>query len=84
MGTESGTIKKDYFWNTVGSGVYALASMVLAFAAMHIAGPDDGGIFGFGYSAFGQQMFIIAYFGIRPFHITDASWEYGYEEYRWR
>ena len=82
MSTESGTIKKDYFWNTVGSGVYALASMVLAFAAMHIAGPDDGGIFGFGYSAFGQQMFIIAYFGIRPFHITDASWEYSYEEYR--
>ena len=82
MGTENSSLKKDYFWNTVGSGVYALASMVLAFAAMHIAGPDDGGIFSFGFSAFGQQMFIIAYFGIRPFHITDASYEYSYEEYR--
>ncbi len=83
MGTAAtDNLKKDYFWNTVGSGVYALASMVLAFAVMHIAGPDDGGIFGFGFSAFGQQMFIIAYFGIRPFHITDVSREYSYEEYR--
>lgn len=78
----SGSIRKDYFWNTVGSGIYALSSMLLAFAAMHIAGPDDGGIFGFGFSAFGQQMFIIAYFGIRPFHITDSSYEYGYGSYR--
>ena len=82
MAKISGSIKKDYFWNTVGSGIYALSSMLLAFAAMHIAGPEDGGIFGFGFSAFGQQMFIIAYFGIRPFHITDSSYEYGYGTYR--
>ncbi len=66
----------------MGSGIYALSSMVLAFAAMHIAGADDGGIFGFGFSTFGQQMFIIAYFGIRPFHITDSSYEYSYRDYR--
>lgn len=83
MAEISGSIKKDYFWNAVGSGIYALSSMLLAFAAMHIAGPEDGGIFGFGFSAFGQQMFIIAYFGIRPFHITDSSYEYGYGTYRY-
>ena len=79
---KNNTIKKDFFWNTVGSGIYALSSMLLAFAAMHIAGADDGGIFGFGFSTFGQQMFIIAYFGIRPFHITDSSYEYSFEDYR--
>ncbi|MDD5831930.1 MAG: lipopolysaccharide biosynthesis protein [Clostridiales bacterium] len=75
-------IKRDYLWNTIGSGIYALMSMVLAFAAMNIAGPDDGGVFSFGFSAFGQQIFIIAYFGIRPFHITDSEYEYSYSEYR--
>ncbi len=80
-GTDN-TIRKDYLWNTVGSGIYALSSMFLAFAVMNIAGPDDGGIFGFGFSTFGQQMFIIAYFGIRPFHITDASYEYSFADYR--
>ena len=82
MSVSDNNIKKDYFWNTVGSGIYALSSMLLAFAVMHIAGPDDGGIFGFGFSTFGQQMFIIAYFGIRPFHITDSGYEYGYSDYR--
>lgn len=76
------TVKKDYFWNTVGSGIYALSSMFLAFAAMQLAGPEEGGVFGFGFSTFGQQMFIIAYFGIRPFHITDSSYEYSYDNYR--
>ena len=76
------TLKKDYLWNTIGSAVYALSAVVLSFLAMHFAGPEDGGIFGFGFSTFGQQMFIIAYFGIRPFHITDVKHEYSYEDYR--
>ena len=76
------SLKKDYTWNTVGSAVYALSSMVLAFFAMHFAGPDDGGVFSFGFSTVGQQMFIIAYFGIRPYHITDTKHEYSYEDYR--
>ena len=76
------SLKKDYIWNTVGSAVYALSSMVLAFFAMHFAGPDDGGVFSFGFSTVGQQMFIIAYFGIRPYHITDTKHEYSYEDYR--
>ena len=76
------TIRKDYIWNTIGSAVYALSAVILAFLAMHYAGPDEGGIFGFGFSTFGQQMFIIAYFGIRPFHITDTKHEYEYGDYR--
>lgn len=79
---KKGNIKKDYIWNTVGSAVYALSSMVLAFIALHFAGPDDGGIFSFGFSTLGQQMFIIAYFGIRPYHITDTKHEYSYTDYR--
>ncbi len=75
-------LKKDFVWNSIGSLVYALSSMVLAFAAMKLLGPDDGGIFGFGFSTLGQQMFIVAYFGIRPFHITDTKREYTYEDYR--
>ena len=37
-----GSIKKDFFWNTAGSGIYALSSMLLAFAAMHKSGAGDG------------------------------------------
>ena len=76
------TLKKDLLWNTLGSLTYAAVAAVLAFLVMRMAGAEDGGIFGFGYSTFGQQMFILAYFGIRPFHITDVAGEYRFGEYR--
>lgn len=75
------SLTKDFIWNVLGSGMYALSSVLLAFAAMRILGSEEGGIFSFGFSTFGQQMFIIAYFGIRPFHITDVKGEYSYREY---
>lgn len=78
----SGDLKRDMLWNTAGSLLYALSSMVLAFFVMRILGAEDGGIFGFGFSTFGQQMFIVAYFGIRPFHITDVKREYRFSDYR--
>lgn len=74
-------LSRDLFWNTAGSLLYALSSMVLAFFVMRTAGAEDGGIFGFGFSTFGQQMFIVAYFGIRPFQITDVKNEYSFGEY---
>lgn len=73
---------RDFFWNTAGSLCYALMSMVLAFFVMHTEGAEDGGIFGFGFSTYGQQMFIVAYFGIRPFQITDVKREYSFGEYK--
>ncbi len=73
--------KKDFLWNAIGSLLYALASIVLAFAVIRIVGDEEGGIFGFGFSTLGQQMFIVAYFGIRPFHITDRKPEYSFGDY---
>ncbi len=73
--------RKNMLWNVAGSFCYALASMVLSVLVMRMAGKDQGGIFSFGFSTLGQQMFIIAYFGIRPFHITDGRGEYSFKDY---
>lgn len=73
--------KQNMVWNMVGSFCYAFASMVLAFFVMRIVGDKQGGIFSFGYSTLGQQMFILAYFGMRPFHITDSNHEYSFRDY---
>ena len=73
--------KQNILWNMAGSFCYAFASMVLSVLVMSLAGEDQGGIFAFGYSTLGQQMFILAYFGIRPFHITDGSNEYRFGDY---
>ncbi len=75
------TGKADILWNMVGSLIYAFSSMAMAFFALRLFGPDDGGVFGFGFSTLGQHIFIIAYFGIRPLHITDTKGEYSFGDY---
>ncbi|MDO4487564.1 MAG: lipopolysaccharide biosynthesis protein [Eubacteriales bacterium] len=75
-----GSLKKDFFWNTAGALSVALSSFVLAFVSMRFLGPQDGGVFSFGFSTLGQQIFTIAYFGIRPMHITDIG-GYSFEDY---
>ena len=50
--------KRNMSWNMIGSFLYALASMVLTIAVIQIVGEDEGGIFSFAYSTFGQHMFI--------------------------
>lgn len=55
--------------------------MVLAFLVMRVAGSQKGGIFAFGYSTVGQQMFLLAYFGVRSFQITDTRQEYLFGDY---
>lgn len=72
--------KQNMIWNIAGSFCYALASMVLAFLVMRIIGPDQ--IFPFAFSTFGQHMFLVAYFGIRPFQITDGAGQYSFGDYR--
>ena len=75
-------MENDVLWNGIGSMTYALASMVLAFFVLRLGGEEQGGVFGFGYSTLGQQFFIIAYFGLRPFQITDMKGEFSFREYR--
>lgn len=81
MGNGPHREKQNIVWNMAGSFCYAFASMVLAFLVMRIAGEEQGGVFAFGYSTLGQQMFIVAYFGLRPFQITDGRGEYRFGDY---
>lgn len=82
IGNDKGDLeKRNIVWNIVGSFLYAFASMVLSIAVVQIAGEDDGGIFTFAFSTFGQHMFMMAYFGIRPFQITDTGNKYTFGEY---
>ncbi len=66
----------------IGSLVYAGSSMILTALVNHLIGTEQGGIFGFAFSTFGQQMFLVAYFGMRPLQSTDTSQSYTFSEYR--
>ena len=73
--------RSAYFWNMLGSLVYAVTSMLLGVAVTKIAGAYAGGIFFFGFSTLGQQLYIVSYFGMRPIQVTDVSNEYSFGDY---
>ena len=56
LGGEGNTARRNVLWNTVGSAVYALTSMLLGALVTRVLGADAGGIFFFAFSTFGQQM----------------------------
>lgn len=74
--------RKNVAWNMIGSLVYSGSSMVLTALVNHLVGAFQGGIFGFAFSVFGQQMFLVAYFGLRPLQSTDVGRNYTFGEYR--
>lgn len=82
LGSETNIGKRNMIWNMVGSGVYSLTSMLIGIAVTRILGEDLGGIFFFAFTTFGQQMFTVAYFGMRPVQITDVQEQYSFGDYR--
>lgn len=79
---DPGTLeRRNMSWNMLGSFLYAFASMALTMAVVQLAGDEQGGIFTFAFTAFGQQMFTISYFGIRPYQITDVENRFTFGEY---
>ncbi|MGL5434839.1 MAG: lipopolysaccharide biosynthesis protein [Lachnospiraceae bacterium] len=73
--------KRNMTWNMLGSFLYAFASMILTMIVVQLVGDVQGGIFTFAFTTFGQQMFMVAYFGIRPYQITDVENQYSFGEY---
>ena len=73
--------KKNLIWNMLGSGVYAITSMLLGVIASRILGKEEGGIIFFAFSTLGQQLYIISYFGMRPIQMTDMSFKCSFGDY---
>jgi len=81
IGSNENIEQRNMIWNMIGSFLYAFASMMLTIAVIQVVGEDQGGDFTFAFTTFGQHMFMVAYFGIRPFHITDTRQRYTFGEY---
>ena len=56
LGGSGNTARRNVFWNTAGSAVYALTSMLLGGLVTRVLGADAGGIFFFAFSTFFHQI----------------------------
>ena len=60
--TSNKQFKKDVIWNAISSTTNGMVNMIISFFVINFVGSDVGGIFGFGFSTLGQQIFILSYF----------------------
>lgn len=74
--------RKDVIWNAISSTTNGMINMIISFFVINLLGSDVGGIFGFGFSTLGQQVFILSYFGIRIFQVIDVSYRYDFDTYK--
>ena len=65
----------------IGSGVYAVTSMLLGTVVMRVLGADKGGVFFFAFSTLGQHVYTVAYFAMRPIQIVDVKGEHSFKDY---
>lgn len=74
------SVKKNFIWNMLGSGIYAITSMILVIAVVRSIGEEKGGVFAIALTL-SQMLIYIAYFEMRTFQVTDVKNEYKFKDY---
>ena len=72
--------KRLFFWNMIGSGIYAVSSFALVFLTIRLAGETEGGIFSIGITI-AQMMVYIVYYETRNYCVTDPDDTYSFADY---
>ncbi|WP_195534520.1 lipopolysaccharide biosynthesis protein [Eggerthella lenta] len=80
MAANNTQIKKDYFWNTLGSVMSALASVLLLMIVTQVLGAYEGGIFALAF-AVAQQFQTLGQYEMRPYQATDVESKYSFGVY---
>jgi len=68
-------LRKDYFWNTLGTSAVAFISLLLLIAVTRINGIDAAGLFSFCFS-FAILFFMIGLYGGRIYQVSDVHVEF--------
>ncbi len=76
----SSQLKQDYIWNTLGSVMNALASVVLLALVTQALGAYEGGVFAIAF-AVAQQFQILGHYEMRPYQATDVEERFSFGVY---
>ena len=70
--TKDKKLRKDFFWNTIGSTFSSFNSLFFLIIVTRINGIDDAGIFTFGFST-ACLFYIIGVYSGRVFQVTEKD-----------
>lgn len=80
MNLDKSQLKKDYVWNTLGSMMSALASVLLLIGVTQVLGSYDGGVFAIAF-AIAQQFQTVGQYETRVYQATDIQKEHPFGIY---
>ncbi|MCI8465144.1 MAG: lipopolysaccharide biosynthesis protein [Lachnospiraceae bacterium] len=78
--TRSSTMKKQVFWNTLGSTVYSFISMLFTIFVTRVLGDTENGIFTIALTT-SQVLIAVGYFEVRTFQVSDSRNLYCFQDY---
>lgn len=73
-------IKKDYFWNTLGTFLQSAISPILLIIVTRVNGIEESGIFSFAFSI-SISFWAISLWGGRTYQVSDIKNQFSYEQY---
>ncbi len=78
--SESKQLERNYLWNTLGSLMSSLSSVLLLMVVTRLLGTNMAGVFSLAY-AVGQQFQTLGQFEMRPFQATDVEGRFSFGTY---
>lgn len=78
--TSPAQMRKNYFWNTLGSLMNAASTVLMLMAVTQTMGAAAGGIFSLAY-AIAQQLMVVGHFEIRTYQATDTEEKFPFGVY---
>lgn len=73
-------MKKDYFWNMMGSAMAAAFSVLIIWIVTRVTGEYTGGVFAFAYTV-AQQLQTVGQFEVRTYQSTDVKEVFSFDTY---
>lgn len=74
-------MRKDYFWNTLGSIMFAVSFPILTILVTRIQGVEQAGEFSVAFAT-AQMFMIVGNYAVRTYQVSDINGEYGFTDYR--
>jgi O-antigen/teichoic acid export membrane protein len=79
LGSET-NMRKNYFWNTLGTGLYAMATMILTIVVSWCVNSEQAGVFALALTV-GQWMTTISYYETKVYQVTDIKEKYTFSDF---
>lgn len=74
--------KRDVFWNTVGSIMWAAISFVMVLFVSRVTDVETVGLFSIALTT-AQMLYIVGVFGTNNYQMTDFKYKYQFSDYFW-